>query len=205
MALQSFVDKVGPVISAAWLNMVDALSTTVFQNASTSPGARAALFTDAPLEVVNGGTGLRAPLSGHVTSVFTVTSSITTQPVPGLTINNIPVGYYAVDTLLCCNGVGGGDGGIRIGFTFTIGIGQNQVFPVAWSQNGFFSSPPANPILPSVYQFAPITTAPTVSILRYFGFIQVTSPGSFTWQVAQSTSSANSLQVFDSYFLLTPV
>lgn len=62
MALQNFVDKVGPVASAAWLNMVDILSTTVFGNAATKAAARTALCTDAPLEVVNGGTGQRTPV-----------------------------------------------------------------------------------------------------------------------------------------------
>jgi len=60
MPLQSFVDKVGPIISAAWLNAVDSLKFTVFDDAVTKATARTALTTDAPLEVVNGGTGQRS-------------------------------------------------------------------------------------------------------------------------------------------------
>ena len=60
MPLQSFVDKVGPIISAAWLNAVDLLKFTVFDDAVTKATARTALTTDAPLEVVNGGTGQRS-------------------------------------------------------------------------------------------------------------------------------------------------
>ncbi|CAK0777617.1 hypothetical protein CCP3SC15_580002 [Gammaproteobacteria bacterium] len=59
MPLQSFVDKVGPVISAAWLNAVDQLKLTVFGDAVTKADARTALTSDAPLEVLNGGTGQR--------------------------------------------------------------------------------------------------------------------------------------------------
>jgi hypothetical protein len=43
MPLQNFVDKVGPAISAAWLNLVDGLLTTVFGGAQTKADARAAL------------------------------------------------------------------------------------------------------------------------------------------------------------------
>lgn len=57
-ALTNFKDKVTNVV-AAWLNMVDVLATTVFQQASTNPAARNALMSDAPLEVANGGTGSR--------------------------------------------------------------------------------------------------------------------------------------------------
>ena len=60
MPLQSFVDKVGPIISAAWLNAVDLLKFTVFDDAVTKATARTALTTDAPLEVTNGGTGQRS-------------------------------------------------------------------------------------------------------------------------------------------------
>lgn len=59
MALQNFVDKVGPVISAAWLNAVDVLKFTIFDDATTKALARTALTFDAPLEIVNGGTGNR--------------------------------------------------------------------------------------------------------------------------------------------------
>jgi hypothetical protein len=36
--LQNFVDYVGPKISAAWLNGVDVLTTTIFKNATTAIG-----------------------------------------------------------------------------------------------------------------------------------------------------------------------
>lgn len=59
MALQNFVDKVGPVVSAAWLNAVDILKFTIFADSTTKAAARTALTLDAPLEVTNGGTGAR--------------------------------------------------------------------------------------------------------------------------------------------------
>lgn len=59
MALQNFVDFVGPKIAASWLNVVDGLKETVFANAGTKAAARTALTSDAPLEVANGGTGAR--------------------------------------------------------------------------------------------------------------------------------------------------
>ena len=60
MPLQSFIDKVGPVVSATWLNAVDLLKFTIFADSTTKAQARTALTTDAPLEVTNGGTGQRA-------------------------------------------------------------------------------------------------------------------------------------------------
>lgn len=59
--LQNFVDKQGPVVSAAWLNLVDVLKSTIFENAVTKLLARTALTSDAPMEVANGGTGTRGP------------------------------------------------------------------------------------------------------------------------------------------------
>jgi len=59
MALQNYIDKIGPVVSAAWLNAVDLLKETIFENSTTKAQARIALTNDAPLEVYNGGTGNR--------------------------------------------------------------------------------------------------------------------------------------------------
>lgn len=59
MALQNFVDKLGPVVSATWLNTVDILKETIFGNATTKEQARANLTADLPLEIGNGGTGQR--------------------------------------------------------------------------------------------------------------------------------------------------
>lgn len=59
MSLQNFVDRAGPVISAAWLNAVDALKYAIFNDAATPSEARAALTRDFPLEVNCGGTGVR--------------------------------------------------------------------------------------------------------------------------------------------------
>jgi len=61
MALQNFVDYIGPRITAAWLNAVDKLKFTVFDDADTKVEARAALTADLPLEVYNGGTASRTP------------------------------------------------------------------------------------------------------------------------------------------------
>ena len=59
MSLMNFVDKQPPAVGAAWLNAVDKLKFTVFDDADTKEAARTALTSDAPLEVVNGGTGAR--------------------------------------------------------------------------------------------------------------------------------------------------
>src|ERR1700691_5403599 len=58
LSLQDFINQV-TVLSTTWLNQVDVLLTTVFQQASTNPQARAALMSDLPLEIVNGGTASR--------------------------------------------------------------------------------------------------------------------------------------------------
>src|SRR5262245_47871917 len=57
MALQNFVDRVGPAVSATWLNVVDALKYTVFADAATKANARAALVSDAVWTIAQGGTG----------------------------------------------------------------------------------------------------------------------------------------------------
>ncbi len=73
MALQNFVDKQG-VVSAAWLNAVDALLDTVFGSTATKVAARAALTSDLPMEVANGGTGVRtlAALASALNSYFSI-------------------------------------------------------------------------------------------------------------------------------------
>ena len=53
----SFVAKSLPAISAAWLNAVDILKFTIFADATTKAAARAALTSDAPMAVGEGGTG----------------------------------------------------------------------------------------------------------------------------------------------------
>jgi hypothetical protein len=57
--LQNFIDLVGPVMKAAWLNAVDAVSTTIFEQTTTKAAARTALTNDAAFEIANGGTGAR--------------------------------------------------------------------------------------------------------------------------------------------------
>lgn len=59
MPLQNFLARRLPAISAAWLNTVDTLKFTIFADSATKAQARTALTSDAPLELVNGGTGSR--------------------------------------------------------------------------------------------------------------------------------------------------
>ena len=80
MALQNFVDRVGPVISSAWLNVVDSLKFSVFADATTKAAARAALTSDAPMSVGQGGTSatttsgaLSSLLSGQTDGVLPIT------------------------------------------------------------------------------------------------------------------------------------
>lgn len=56
MALQNFVDKV-TTVATSWLNSVDVLLDTVFGSATTKAAARAALTSDAPMSLAQGGTG----------------------------------------------------------------------------------------------------------------------------------------------------
>ena len=56
MALTSFVANVTK-ITAAWLNKIDVLYVTVFDEATTKAQARAALTSDAPMALGEGGTG----------------------------------------------------------------------------------------------------------------------------------------------------
>lgn len=82
MALMNFVDKVGPAISAAWLNTVDALKFTVFGDATTKAAARTALTQDAPWALTQGGTGSQTGYStayGAFGPTATVASASTTD------------------------------------------------------------------------------------------------------------------------------
>lgn len=57
MSLQNFIDNNLPTVKAAWLNLVDGLMFTVFDQAQTKATARTALTSDAPWSVAQGGTG----------------------------------------------------------------------------------------------------------------------------------------------------
>lgn len=56
MALMNFVDRTLPSVSAAWLNALDVIKFTIFADATTKAAARAALTSDAPWTVAQGGT-----------------------------------------------------------------------------------------------------------------------------------------------------
>jgi len=80
------VDYVGPKISAAWLNIVDRLRETVFEDAATKAAARTALMLDAPLEITNGGTGNRTGTIGYVQTTSELAAGVTpadTSYLPG--------------------------------------------------------------------------------------------------------------------------
>jgi hypothetical protein len=96
MSLQNFVDKVGPVISASWLNMVDTLATTIFQNATSNVQARTALFNDSPLEILNGGTGIRNFVCNAGSFVVTTGGLLVPQ---NLTVNYVQLGTAALSTV----------------------------------------------------------------------------------------------------------
>lgn len=77
--LQNFVDKVGPAVSASFLNGLDALNQTIFGAATTKALARAALTSDAPLEVANGGSGSRTGF--YPTSAAELAAGVTVNTV----------------------------------------------------------------------------------------------------------------------------
>lgn len=62
---QNFVDKVGPVVKAAFLNGVDILANSIFGSATTNAQARTNLMVDAPLEIANGGTAARTAVAAR--------------------------------------------------------------------------------------------------------------------------------------------
>lgn len=79
MALQNFVDFLPPSVKAAWLNAVDVLKFTVFDDASTKALARTALQLDAQL-VANGvdsgaANAAVVTLSGPITGYVRATGS----------------------------------------------------------------------------------------------------------------------------------
>ncbi len=58
MPLQNFIANSLPTIKAAWLNQVDTLKFTIFGDSTTKAQARAALTSDAPFGIDQGGTGI---------------------------------------------------------------------------------------------------------------------------------------------------
>jgi hypothetical protein len=103
MALQNFVDKVGPAINAAWLNVVDAIKFTIFGDATTKAQARANLTSDAPYEVANGGTGQRTVTFTDVTQYANIQAAITAAGTNGAVL--IPGTYAGTDNYTNPNGI----------------------------------------------------------------------------------------------------
>jgi hypothetical protein len=99
MALQNFVDKVGPVVSSVWLNSVDLLKFTIFGDSTTKGQARTALTSDNPLEVTNGGTGSRLGAQ----ALYTVQTA--NEATAGVTPTNF---FYAPLNVLRYGAVGDG-------------------------------------------------------------------------------------------------
>lgn len=77
MALQNFVSRLPPAISAVWLNVVDALKFTVFDDATTKAAAKTALQLDPQLVAFGTDSGaanaavvtLTGPVTGYVRAV----------------------------------------------------------------------------------------------------------------------------------------
>jgi hypothetical protein len=77
MPLQNFVDFMPPSVKAAWLNSVDRLKFTVFDDAATKAAARTALELDSGLAIFGIDTGavnaavvtLQGPVTGYVRTV----------------------------------------------------------------------------------------------------------------------------------------
>jgi hypothetical protein len=90
MALQNFVDFLPPSVKAAWLNAVDVLKFTVFDDAATKAAARTALQLNPQLVAEGTDSGvvnaavvtLRGPVTGYVRAIgskvnFTATATNT--------------------------------------------------------------------------------------------------------------------------------
>jgi len=221
MALQNFVDKVGPVVSAAWLNMVDILATTVFQNANNGASARTALFTDAPLEVANGGTGQRTAITAAQLGLYiptlvkkpttTVrTSTVTPANDPDLVFAISGAGTYTFS--LICDVLQATTGNIginaNVNFSGTIDTstpvytmaGQSNTGGPPTAYNAFVSSLGTSQ---SAVQFS-LTVLPNgfTSVLTANGYVICTTSGTLGFAWAQNTSSANGTTVGSASALL---
>jgi hypothetical protein len=101
--MTTFVEKQS-VVHADWLNGVDGLANTpVFEGAQTKPDARTALYSDAPLEILNGGTAARdagaalSNLGGFPSANFTrvnIGSTLFPQTADEFAASITPVNYY---------------------------------------------------------------------------------------------------------------
>ena len=141
MPLQAFVDKVGPVVSAAWLNVVDALKFTVFADATTKATARTALTSDAPMEVMNGGTGVRTltdlgtALEGYIVNYYDVTAEETAA---GVTPVDYSIPPFPINVMRY--------GALGDGITDDLAAIDNAVLVAAEAitsdSNGYVSLPP---------------------------------------------------------------
>jgi len=116
MPLQNFVARRLPAISAAWLNVVDALKFTVFNDAVTKPTARTALELDPQLvaEGVDSGAAnaavvtLTGPITGYVRATGSkVSFSATAVNTEATTLNVNGTGAAAIlaqDGTACTGG-----------------------------------------------------------------------------------------------------
>jgi hypothetical protein len=102
--LQNYVDTQGPVVDAAWLNGVDVLANSVFNSAQTTPAARAALFSDLPNEIANGGTAARTAAQALSNLGGTTLAVAVAAALAALTPQIIGFVTYPIDTAIGENG-----------------------------------------------------------------------------------------------------
>jgi hypothetical protein len=151
MGLQNFVDKSGPVVSAAWLNVVDAIKFTVFGDATTKAAARTNLTSDAPLEIANGGTAARTAAAARV--------ALTTD-LP-LEVANGGTGGRTLPALIASAGGFGADSTLASAATTNLGSLSTRVITVTGTTTitSFGSS---------------ATTANPIFLIKFTGALKIT-------------------------------
>lgn len=107
MALQNFIARSLPAISAAWLNAVDVLKFTVFNDATTKAAARTALELD-PGQGIFGEFSYSGVDSGAANAAAVTLSGPITAYVrrTGSTINFVPIAVNTGAATLNVNGTG---------------------------------------------------------------------------------------------------
>jgi len=127
MSLQNFVDKSPPAISAAWLNQVDVLLTTVFGQSATKALARVALTSDAPYEIANGGTSSRTAAAALTALGGVTNAQLNTAIAAAIAALNTPFETNAIETAVLSN----------LGFSVV-----NSNYPIGWVDRYFTNSNP---------------------------------------------------------------
>lgn len=185
MALFNFVDFVGPVVPASYLNQLDLIRNAV---SATAAGAVTLATTQD-----NTGRGIAICRTKPAMTSRSATTVLANDP--DLQYVFTATGAYWVRAILFFSGTATGTQGISFNLNYSgIFAGGQAVLAdgvVNAASTGGVSSPVATVPTQIKYAFATISVAPTADVLRIEGVIIPSTLGTLAIAWAQNSSSAN--------------